>query len=511
MKDKIVTNKEGMPLNGLIHLMSALVRKEKLEGKEHLVIPTVLICEGVHNSLFYPADEIAKFPDAWNNRPVVINHPSKNGVPVSAGDPEIQETQTVGKLFHCNFDPSTRKLKGETWIDIEKCGKISPEILEMLEKEIKIEVSTGLFTETDPVAGIWNNEDYDGIVYNYRPDHLALLPNSKGACSWEDGGGMPRNNERKDEANEMRKNDHERRSLWAKFVEMAGFDTNEISHEGIRDQVVGLLRASNNLLEGEYLFAVSVFDKAVVYELEKKGQEPKLLKQAFSVDASDKISLDGEAVEVKQQISFIPVGNQSDESFQTNKEDKKMRKEQIDALIANEANQWAEDDRELLTNMSDEQFAKVETPVAKVADAEEKAPVANDTEEEGDVAEKKVDEAEKKPVENKALSVDEYINNAPAEMRETLKRAVERDKTLKANMVKELTANKRCKFSKEQLASKSLDELQNLMELANIEHDFSGASPASTLVENEDEDVAPAMPAMKWNEKGRPDFSHIEG
>ena len=53
--------------------------------------------------------------------------------------------------------------------------------------------------EDDPLISIitvnWNGKKYSAIAHNFAPDHLALLPDGGGACSWVDGAGMPRINE----------------------------------------------------------------------------------------------------------------------------------------------------------------------------------------------------------------------------------------------------------------------------------------------------------------------------
>ena len=46
--------------------MSALIRKDTFEDKEYLVIPVVLMAEGVHNKVLYTAEELSKFAEAWN-------------------------------------------------------------------------------------------------------------------------------------------------------------------------------------------------------------------------------------------------------------------------------------------------------------------------------------------------------------------------------------------------------------------------------------------------------------
>ena len=81
--------------------MAKEVKKKKLDGRDYYVIPTILITDGVHNGVLYTNQELKKYPEAWNGRPIVINHPSKDGVPCSANDPEIVENKTIGQGFNC--------------------------------------------------------------------------------------------------------------------------------------------------------------------------------------------------------------------------------------------------------------------------------------------------------------------------------------------------------------------------------------------------------------------------
>lgn len=180
-------------------LMSKLIRRENLESRSHLVIPTILITEGVHNRVLYTAEELAKFPEAWNGRPVPLYHPEARGRPISANSPDVLEASVLGQLFNCEYEPAEEgshpaRLKAEVWLDEEKAERLAPEVLKKLEDGENIEVSTGLFTEDEALKGNWNGEAYEYVAYNFRPDHLALLPNSKGACSWEDGAGLCRVN-----------------------------------------------------------------------------------------------------------------------------------------------------------------------------------------------------------------------------------------------------------------------------------------------------------------------------
>jgi 2'-5' RNA ligase len=175
--------------------ISAKVHNETVGGIEYLVAPAVLLREDVLNDEMVLADEIAAHFKAWNGRPVVVAHPEANGVKVSANDPAILAQQQVGKLFAAAFDGG--KLRGELWIEVAKTKTVPGglETLRRLRSSTPTEISTAYFRDKEMTAGTWGGKDYESIARNLRPDHVAVLLDTKGACNWEDGCGVPRVNE----------------------------------------------------------------------------------------------------------------------------------------------------------------------------------------------------------------------------------------------------------------------------------------------------------------------------
>ena len=171
------------------------VKTRKYRGKNHLVIPVIMMVEGVHHGshgpLYHSIQDLGKFPESWNGIPVVIDHPVIEGVNVSANSPDIED---VGKVFN-TYVKDNKKLAAEVWLDEEKLQAFSKEVLAQIKQGIPLEVSLGMFTEEELVTGEWNGEHYEAIAKNHRPDHLALLPGSVGACSLADGCGLGVNSE----------------------------------------------------------------------------------------------------------------------------------------------------------------------------------------------------------------------------------------------------------------------------------------------------------------------------
>lgn len=186
--------------------LSGKSRRKTYLGREYLVVDATLLAEGVLNGsrgpLYYSPEEIAANPGMWNHIPIVGWHPKdKDGNPTLARHPEILEEYGLGLLFNDQYNPENRTRSAEAWFDIERTEKFDRRLKEQfkimprLRAGQPIELSTGLFTDNIPSSGVFNTRDgrskaYSHIAKNYRPDHLAALPDQRGACSNEDGCGF---------------------------------------------------------------------------------------------------------------------------------------------------------------------------------------------------------------------------------------------------------------------------------------------------------------------------------
>lgn len=171
------------------------VRRESVDGRAYLVAPVSMIVPGVLNgskgALMYPVDEVQKNPGVWNNVPITNGHPyGTNNEAISARDPKTLERFQIGAVYNDRFENGKRVADG--WFDEALTRKKAPEVYAALNAGTPMEVSTGLFTDDEPAQ---NGANYGGTPYqfiakNYRPDHLAVLPNQRGACSNQDGCGL---------------------------------------------------------------------------------------------------------------------------------------------------------------------------------------------------------------------------------------------------------------------------------------------------------------------------------
>jgi hypothetical protein len=170
------------------------VRTKTYQGRKHLIVPVVMMINGVHSGshgpILHTDAEFGKFPASWDGIPVMIGHPKLDGSYVSANVPEVME-QAVGRVFHSHIKDG--KLKAEVWLDKQRMIAQSPEALSYIMQNRALDVSIGVFSDDDPIPGEYNGENYIAIARNHRPDHLALLPGEQGACSWADGCGIRAN------------------------------------------------------------------------------------------------------------------------------------------------------------------------------------------------------------------------------------------------------------------------------------------------------------------------------
>lgn len=186
-------------LKNLTSNISGKPQIRQLDGRDHLVIPMAMIVPGVLNGSkgkgLYTQQESIREMDAWNNMPIVVNHPVDNeGDAISARTPEVLDRVGIGRVFNANWNG---KLRAMAWVDVEKAKKLVPSEFAKLKQGKPVELSTGVFIREEPVQNgkTDDGKDYDWVARDIKPDHLALLTGTKGACSLNDGCGLNVNQE----------------------------------------------------------------------------------------------------------------------------------------------------------------------------------------------------------------------------------------------------------------------------------------------------------------------------
>ena len=490
---------------------SGVTRHDTMAGKDYLVAPAVMIVEGVlngsHGPLLYPADELKKSVPLWNNKPAVLYHPQANGQGISACDPNIITNRGLGVLMHTRFEDS--KLKTEVWLDMERVKAIDERVLSAVENEEIMELSTGLLTDDEDTEGEWDGEHYDAIARNYRPDHLAILPDQTGACSIEDGAGFLRLNKAGDQLTFLLNKSTLKERVWLKenkdlvfrivrnrMTELFG---NEMS-DGDRRQLLQSLLTDKFPDEdfGPWIDDIFSDDDFFIYE-----NDGKLFKQEFE-EEKGVLSLKGIPIAVKKIVDFQPI---------LNRKDMDMKKKQIiDGLISNEKTCWGEDNREWLL-LQDKEILENMIPVPVENDDDDddgvaegaESPASESTAAEGKAGEGKASEGEASAAETtENMTVDEYIAKAPDAIQDMLRNGMASHKADKKRLINTITANDQNSYTDEQLEVKSLDELQKIAALAVNSENPAPRRPANyggqgeTVPTGNEKEEALAVPTMNF-------------
>ncbi len=274
----------------LVANIEGSTRYETLNGREYIVAPLSMIVPGVLNGSqgkgYYPLSEIKESTDAWNNMPIVVNHPTNSkGKGISARNPKVLEATGIGTVFNATTDD---KLVAEGWFDIEKTKAVDSRIYDKLVANEPFELSTGLTLKKQKRQGLTTNKQkYDWIGTGYKPDHLAVLPDKKGACSVEDGCGVLVNEEGE-----------------TKPV------TNKLSFDDIRSRLAKAVSDELNIgiptgASRNYAWVADVYSNEFIYETDGK-----LFSRSYSVDKkTDVITLGDDSTPVRRKSGYEAVSN----------------------------------------------------------------------------------------------------------------------------------------------------------------------------------------------------------
>ncbi len=500
----------------------AAIRTAEFRGAEHTVIPCVALVEGV----LWPAnaaapelalaEEFGRFPLGWNGRPVVFGHPKINGVPVSASSPDVLESNSFGQLFNTKLDGT--KLKTEIWIDNELVNNLSEEAQATVEKlksgnEI-IEVSTGMFTMNEIVDGDFDGERFEAIWRNIVPDHLAVLPEGvPGACSVADGCGAPRANEMHPVMRACQLNancesqtvvinsetdEDGQKSLFQTLLEKgASWFNFRDSSENLSDtDTRAALNTALDAVEDRFTFIIGVFggsddSGSFVYEV-NFGEA--LFERTFKIDSGN-ITIGADAVRVRPETKFVPVEVITDSEANSTIQENAMNKEElVNGLIANEATQYTDADKDWLNGLDEEQLQKM-SPVVN-EDAEAEAETARIAKEEADAETARL--AALEAGDPPPITTEAYIADAPEEVQQVLNSGLQMHRSRKEALVAAITANARNTFTKEQLETKPIGELESIASLSS-EISFEGGGANISALRTNDTEIPEAPKLFDLN------------
>lgn len=498
---------------------TGVTRKDTLNGRAYTVVPMVMLAEGVHagsnGPLYYPDEELSKTPAVWNHKPIVLpDHPVDNsGNGVSACQPHIIERHGVGLILNTKYTKKRGqrgKLKAEAWIEDERLSAVDERLLEAIEAGKTLELSTGVFTDNEEAPGEFGGKAYDAIARNYRPDHLAILLDKKGAFSVKDGAGFLRLN--------------------SGVVPRSHLTTNrksKLSFNAITQQLNTALRERHQAAGDRpsvSLWVEDVYDEHVVFWRDSKLYRNDYTVAANTVELADATE-EREVVRVteyRDAESGLFVGNAGDPANPTEVVMTKTQK--VDFLVKNAG--WTEADRKFLTSANDKQLdvlvanakkkdggkpvqgdgdestpPEIEDDEAegtelgksgkgKTADGDTTGPTKSppspqpSVEQEEEEAQRKAEA--KKKTNNAAIrqaisemTPDEFLQCLPGPVRNSVSHGMQLAQQQRASMIETIITNGGDIYTKEELAKMSTDQLAKISALAR------NARPVEEAVEDQ--------------------------
>lgn len=438
---------------------SGSLRWAELEGRRHAVVPVSMAGVGVLNGskgpLFYGEEEYKRSLSDWNGKPIIVYHSEMNGKEITACSPEIFEQQRVGFVFNTIWKG---KVVAEAWIDEAKANLVDLRVMKAVVSNSSMEVSTGLKVDINPVPGEHNGTAYDAQAINYRPDHLALLPDQIGAYSIADGGGLLVNQKTEDGLSIDEVGFNPRR-----IDAMVG---NALSFGDIRKRLSDLLKAKHPsakaIGEGPVyprVYVEEVFEKAVVYELETVGNS-QLFLQSYSRKGDEVVLSNEMPVQVFSSVVFKAADGRLVLNSNAGGTNMFVKETFVTSLIANEQTAFAEEDRPSLMAMEESVLKKLEPKKPETISESDPVAVAN-------AAKKGADQIETPPMKPaKVPTLEELVANASEDDQDAFSEMQSSHKREKDSLIGVITANAKNDWTKGELAQMRLPALRKIAKLA---------------------------------------------
>jgi hypothetical protein len=441
------------------------LRTEYLEGEKYLVAPVVLMTPDVHNgskgALLYRKKELRDYAPSWNHKPIVLNHPTK-GI---ACTQEFLNQYKMGIVLQTDFVRG--KQRSEAWFNERRTAQVAPKILSKLKRKEMMEVSTGLFVDLRGGPGKHNGKRYKAVAANHKPDHLAILPDSEGACSIADGGGLFQLNAKRES----------RLSRLEKAVR-------KMQKHSRNKEFILMKKTGKKISKKEFVSKLIKNELTTFEEADRKwlmNLDPKQLRKMQPKKAAHVFESDEELEEVvnekiEDRLAEMKRKNKKKELRETNRKEVRNKRGST------------EDDSE-----DDE-----------VED--------DDTDEPA-----KHRKADKKPKPSRKKLKDFLENEVPDELRPILNQALKAAATEEDRLIKTIVANKASGFKAEdlkklapRLGSHYLEHLRGLAAMAKNSSDddddgddaasyFGAALPPVNNESNEDEDEGQELPLPTYN------------
>jgi len=471
------------------------------QGRKYLVVPVVMMVPGVHTGsrgpLLHTAAELSKNPQGWNNIPIMISHPQVNGVDVSATVPEVL-VNSVGIVQ--NTQIVNGSLKAEAWLDELKLQNISTKTLAIVKAGQPLEVSTGCFTGEIKTGGIYNNKRYKAIAVNLRPDHLALLPDEIGACSWNAGCGV-RNSLKTNKTDDNEMNEEEillqKQEAYDSLAQQALLD-NQQGYITMLEQVRSKLDSMDNAMS--YHMLEEMYDDFLIIRVRNKTGDNSIgyFRQSYQLDSEGNVEFQGNPIKVTRNVSYTQVNNTSGvrRTIFNNSKTKDMANEtkkpccleKVVALINNKATKFTGEDEAWLMTLSAEQLDKLQPEDTAPAVVPPAAP-----------AQAPIVPSVTAPVVNaqtkKYNTPEEFLETVPAELRDQFRSGLVLHKEHRSELVQAILTNSQPGvWTEAELQLQDTDMLEKLSKQFKPQENYVGQGAGRILQVNSDKKVRPLLP-----------------
>ena len=459
------------------------IRTETHQGKEYLVVPVVMMTEGVHSgshgALFHSIAELGKYPASWDGMPVTVSHPQRNGGNVSANSPEVIDTEAIGRVY--NTHVSGEKLKAEAWLEKSILSANHVDVLAAIRNQRPLDVSVGVFTDEEENEGEYNGEQYTSIAYSHRPDHLALLPGDAGACSWADGCGI-RNNKINDKKGGNQKMKNKEKDLAKKR-----FATIQINEQGFRELTELVQRKLDAMdTDTSSYFLEEMYEDYFVYRVSVQEAPTKYYKRNYKIQEDETVEFVGEPVRIAKKIEYNEISNNKfkrTKGVKNNMSKKEEKKpccpDKVNELIANKQSNFTDEDKEWLSEQDEVNINKMfpKEPEKK------------------EVKDVKVNKEEAVNVLKETLKTPEdFFALMPDEMQDQMKAGLVLHNQNRKKLQKTILDNaKEDTWTEDELKTMSTDMLKKIASSFNVEDiaDYSGSGSGKLPTEDTEEALLP--------------------
>ena len=289
-----------------------------INDKDYIKLPVVFLKEGIlegsAGALLHKADIFKDYAEKFNKIPITYMHPSLNNEHVSVKD---NGTDVLGFLDNVSYNEQKQALQGYAYIDSALLQNKYVHLHDLINKNYNIEVSVGIYSEIENTEGVYNDKKYIGVVQNYEPDHLAILGELTGACSYKAGCGI-RNNQQL--ANKIYNNKNNKKM---EEMEEKKLTLNELI-EKLEEKDKSIVTQALSLLENKKKELIDVIvnanpkwdrkelEKECVSQLEKIAEAINNVAKKVEVDQKANVSKENENVQANY------VANSTTATIETN-------------------------------------------------------------------------------------------------------------------------------------------------------------------------------------------------